>query len=96
MTDQNQNLPSPQPRRTRPALPAGAQPYFRSSSAPVPLASPRVKLATAVGETAPLGASLTLPRAAALPERGAPFFLILNLLSAVVAATFLLLIITKL
>ncbi len=96
MAAQDQNPSSSGQHRQRPALPPGAQPYFRSSSSPVPLASPRVKLATMAGEPAPLGASLTLPRAAALPERGASFFLVLNLLSAVVAAIFLVLIMTKL
>ncbi len=58
-------------------------------------ASARLKPAATTGEGRPLGASLTTPVPAPLPDRGTGVFFLLSLISAIVAVTFAVLIAFK-
>jgi hypothetical protein len=91
MEPQNPFLPDsgPQPHEEdSPRVP----PALRSGAAN----KPRVRLAATAGEGVPLGASLTPPVPAALPDRGATGFFVISLVTALVAVSFTLLIAAKL
>jgi hypothetical protein len=105
------NLPAPIPPKSAPVAPGGElEPVALAPLAPraaqslkpattpppSPLAKPRVKLAATGGDGVPLGASLTRPQPAPLPDRGAGLLLVLSVLCAAVAAIYALLIFSKL
>lgn len=77
---------------------------FPPQPAPKPLPSnplpphlrPRLKLAATSGDGMPLGASLTPPTPLPLPARGSGVLLFINLVAALIAITFALLLAFKL
>lgn len=81
--------PGPQPA---PVPPPSEPPAARLSSS----LKPRVTLATTAGEGVPLGASFNPPVPAPLPERGAPTFLFVSLVAALLAVVFVFLLILQL
>jgi hypothetical protein len=81
--DSRSQNPSPRPHEIPAAPPAG-------------LTRPRLKHATATGHSAPSGSSLAPPRPNPLPARGSGFILFLNIVSALIAVTFAVLLAIKL
>lgn len=83
------------PRPATPQPPVSEPPALARVPAPGSF-TPRIKPLTPAGETAPVGASMTTPTPAPLPARGAPLFLLITLVAALLAVTFSILIALKL